>query len=103
RVGGGAAGGPRGPGCGRPHLDSPLGALPSRTFLMRNVHEDAPVLLQSRWALSYLAGPLTREQIRKLETPRAPAPAADAADAATTATAAAPNAASVAPAAARPP
>jgi DNA helicase HerA-like ATPase len=91
-----------GPGFDRATLDATLSALPSRTFLMRNVHEDAPVLLQSRWALSYLAGPLTREQIRKLETARAPAPAADAADAATTATAAAPNAASVAPAAARP-
>ena len=33
---------------------------------MNNVHEDQPVLLRSRWALSYLAGPLSRAQIKKL-------------------------------------
>jgi hypothetical protein len=33
---------------------------------MNNVHEDAPVVFESRWALSYLRGPLTREQIRRL-------------------------------------
>jgi hypothetical protein len=33
---------------------------------MNNVHDDAPVLLHSRWALSYLRGPLTREQIEAL-------------------------------------
>lgn len=59
-----------GPDFDRASLDATLSALPSRVFLMRNVHEDAPVLLHSRWALSYLAGPLTREQIRRLEGPR---------------------------------
>ncbi len=33
---------------------------------MNNVHEDAPVLFQTRWALSYLRGPLTRSQIETL-------------------------------------
>jgi hypothetical protein len=55
-----------GAGLDRASLDATLSALPGRVFLMRNVHEDAPVLLQSRWALSYLAGPLTREQIKRL-------------------------------------
>ena len=32
----------------------------SRVFLMNNVHEDAPVVFESRWAMSYLRGPLTR-------------------------------------------
>src|SRR6185369_14485264 len=36
-----------------------LGALTQRVFLLRNVHDDAPVLMKSRWALSYLRGPLT--------------------------------------------
>ncbi len=35
-------------------------------FLMNNVHEDAPVLFNTRWVLSYLRGPLTRQQIRIL-------------------------------------
>lgn len=55
-----------GAGFDRASLDSTLSALPGRTFLLRNVHEDEPVVFQSRWALSYLAGPMTREQIRKL-------------------------------------
>ena len=33
---------------------------------MNNVHEDAPVAFESRWALSYLRGPLTRAQIKTL-------------------------------------
>ncbi len=35
-----------------------------RVFLMRNVHNAAgAVLIHSRWAMSYLAGPMTRQQI----------------------------------------
>ena len=43
-----------------------LAGLEKRVFLMNNVHEDAPVLFQTRWALSYLRGPLARDQIRAL-------------------------------------
>jgi hypothetical protein len=43
-----------------------LASLGKRVFLMNNVHEDAPVLFESRWALSYLRGPLTKQQIRTL-------------------------------------
>lgn len=50
----------------RAQIDSLLSNLPKRVFLMSNAHEDEPVLFQTRWALSYLAGPLTREQIRRL-------------------------------------
>jgi len=35
-----------------------------RVFLMRNVHDSGPpILLHTRWAMNYLAGPLTRQQI----------------------------------------
>jgi hypothetical protein len=47
-----------------------LAGLGKRVFLMNNVHENGPVLFQVRWAMSYLRGPLTREQIKKLMGPR---------------------------------
>jgi hypothetical protein len=50
-----------------------LASLEKRTFLMQNVHEDGPVVFQSRWALSYLRGPLTLEQLKRLAvSPEAP-------------------------------
>lgn len=48
-----------------------LSTLNSRVFFMNNVHEEGPVVFESRWALSYLAGPLTREQIHRLPKPEA--------------------------------
>ncbi len=42
--------------------------LGNRTFLLHNVHEDHPVIFQTRWALSYLRGPMTRSQIRDLKS-----------------------------------
>ena len=52
-----------------------LAGLKNRTFLMNNVHEDRPVLFESRWVMSYLRGPLTRDQIRRLQ-PASPTAAA---------------------------
>jgi hypothetical protein len=46
-----------------------LSALPNRVFVMHNVHDDGPTILESRWALSYLRGPLTRTQIKTLMDP----------------------------------
>ncbi|MBM4383236.1 MAG: ATP-binding protein [Deltaproteobacteria bacterium] len=57
-------------------MERVLAGLGNRKFLMHNVHDDAPTLFESRWALSYLRGPLTREQIRKLTAPSTPAPSA---------------------------
>ena len=54
-------------------LSAMIGGLKSRVFLLHNVHEPAPVLMHTRWTLSYLAGPLTREQIRRLGGAAAPA------------------------------
>lgn len=43
-----------------------IGRLPKRTFFLHDVHAKRPVVFQTRWAMSYLAGPLTRDQIRVL-------------------------------------
>jgi hypothetical protein len=63
----------------RAAVEATLSGLESRVFMMNNVHEDAPVTFHTRWVLSYLAGPLTRDQIRQLEPPRAEAAVAPAA------------------------
>jgi hypothetical protein len=47
-------------------VDRTLSGLESRMFLMHNVHEDEPVVFRTRWAMSYLRGPLVRSQIRYL-------------------------------------
>ncbi len=71
-----------GAGLDQAELDRLLSALKPRVFLLRNAREDAPRLLQSRWALSYLRGPLTGAEIARLMAPRktlaaaAPLPAA---------------------------
>jgi hypothetical protein len=57
-------------GLERGDIDRLLSNLTSRVFLMRNVHDDRPVLFQSRWALSYLRGPLTLAEIRTLMAAR---------------------------------
>jgi hypothetical protein len=51
-------------------MEKILSGLGNRVFLMNNVHEDEPVVFQTRWAMSYLRGPLTREQIATLMGPR---------------------------------
>ena len=50
----------------RVELDTMLSQLGQRVFLMNNVHESRPVVFESRWCMSYLRGPLTREQIKSL-------------------------------------
>jgi hypothetical protein len=47
-----------------------LGGLKPRQFLLHNVHTARPVVLQSRFAMSYLRGPLTKAQIGILMAPR---------------------------------
>ena len=58
-----------GKGFDRNQMDQIIAGLGNRIFLMHNVHDDAPVVFQTRWAMSYLAGPLTREQIKTLIGP----------------------------------
>jgi hypothetical protein len=50
----------------RSETDRLLSALDKRVFLLHNVHDKAPVVFQTRWTLSYLRGPLSRDQIRTL-------------------------------------
>lgn len=59
-----------GKGFNRAEMDKLLSGLGKRVFLLNNVHDDAPTLFQTRWTLSYLRGPLTREQIGTLMAPR---------------------------------
>ena len=86
-----AAGG----GVDRQRMERILSQLSNRVFLMHNVHEDAPVVFETRWVMSYLRGPLTRTQIKMLMGPRSQAAAAT--PAATSATPAAKPSAAAAP------
>jgi hypothetical protein len=59
-------------------LQATLAGLGKRRFLLHNVHEREPAIFQTRWAMAYLAGPLTREQIKRLSgDPLPPAANAD--------------------------
>ncbi|PKN91524.1 MAG: hypothetical protein CVU44_19405 [Chloroflexi bacterium HGW-Chloroflexi-6] len=46
--------------------DKIISGLGKRTFLLHNIHTGQPVLFQTRWAMNFLAGPLTRAQIPAL-------------------------------------
>ncbi len=47
-------------------MERTIAGLGKRRFLLHNVHEDEAVVFNTRWVLSYLAGPLTRDHIRTL-------------------------------------
>ena len=67
-------------GLDRQTMDKALSTLRGRVFLMHNVHEQGPVALETRWALSYLRGPMGREELQRFASPQAatapPPPAA---------------------------
>lgn len=46
--------------------DKVINRLGNRLFLMHNVHESGPKLFKTRWAMSYLRGPLTKPQVKEL-------------------------------------
>ncbi|MEE9395296.1 MAG: ATP-binding protein, partial [Planctomycetota bacterium] len=50
----------------RAKMEAALSGLDSRVFVMNNVHEDEPVVFHTRWAMSYLRGPMTRSQVRQV-------------------------------------
>src|SRR5687768_7923960 len=53
-------------GIPRAAMDKLISSLGKRVFVMHNVHEKMPVLIQTRWTMNFLAGPLTRTQIPQL-------------------------------------
>ena len=53
----------------RQEMGQLLAGLGNRIFLMNNVHDEAPEVFETRWAMSYLRGPLTRTQIKWLMDP----------------------------------
>jgi hypothetical protein len=72
-----------GAGFDRSELVKLMAGIAPRVFLMRNVNDDAPLLFRTRWALSWLRGPLTLPEITRLMSGRkstdAARPAAEAA------------------------
>jgi hypothetical protein len=64
-------------GVDRGDVDRLLSSLGKRVFLLHNVHDSGPTLLQTRWTMSYLRGPMTREQISLVQrSGSAPLPSA---------------------------
>ena len=47
-------------------MERTIAGLGKRRFLLHNVHENEAVVFGTRWVMSYLAGPLTRDHIRTL-------------------------------------
>ena len=67
-------------------LDKDIGALQKRQFMLVSAKDSHPKVFGTRWAMSYLRGPLTKEQVATLmqdvvRPPAAPAPAPEAAGA----------------------
>ncbi|MGD8342969.1 MAG: DUF87 domain-containing protein [Desulfobacterales bacterium] len=62
----GLEGAAAGTGFDRSRMEEILAGLGKRVFLLNNVNENAPVTFETRWVLSYLRGPMTREQIKIL-------------------------------------
>ena len=68
-----------GAGFDRAELEKLMTGIAPRVFLMRNVNDDAPQLFRTRWAMSWLRGPLTLPEITRLmRAQKASAPPASA-------------------------
>src|SRR5205823_9390846 len=60
----------RGARADRASLEQTISSLGNRLFLLHNIHRGGePKVFQTRWALSYLRGPMTREEIKGLMAP----------------------------------
>jgi hypothetical protein len=53
----------------RAYLERVIASLGNRIFLLHNINEGRPKLFQSKWALSFLRGPLSRDQVAELMRP----------------------------------
>ncbi len=47
-------------------LDDIISGLEKRAFLLHNVHEGKPTIFKTRWAMSYLRGPVSKDRLREL-------------------------------------
>ena len=56
-------------------LDAAIGALQKRQFMLVSAKDPAPKVFATRWAMSYLRGPLTKEEVAELMA-AAPRPSA---------------------------
>ena len=65
----------------RQQISATIAGLGKRMFLLNNIHEAQPLIFETRWALSYLRGPLTRVQVKQLMDSRRTSPASKAAPA----------------------
>ena len=81
----GLEGAAQGAGPSRQELDATISRLRSRLFLLHDVHAGSPLVFETRWTLSYLRGPLTRLELRRLSAAPAAAQALETAAAAATA------------------
>ena len=63
----------------RGEMETAMSGLGNRVFLMNNVHEDGPCIFHVRWIMSYLSGPLAKDQVKRLMDPIRPAKKAAAA------------------------
>lgn len=66
RVIAGLEGASAGSGFDKRKTEQILAGLGQRMFYLHSVHDDEPLIFNTRWVMSYLAGPLTRDQIAKL-------------------------------------
>jgi len=64
-------------GVDRTTIDATISALDKRQFLLHSTRSDAPTRFSTRWAMSYLAGPLTRDQVKLLTGDRSVSASAD--------------------------
>lgn len=53
-------------GLDRAEAERILSALSKRMFLLHNVHDTKPIVFQTRWTMSYLRGPMSRQQISQV-------------------------------------
>ncbi len=61
-----------GGGPSRSDFDRMISSVQPRVFILHSVYDDKPTIFTTRWAMSYLRGPLTITQLRQLQ----PQPAA---------------------------
>src|SRR5262249_56212402 len=53
----------------RVYLEKVIASLGNRVFLLHNINQGQPKLFQTRWALSFLRGPMTREEVKRIMDP----------------------------------